>query len=270
MAATARSSGAGVPLSLLLYAPRSRVRATIRGGFPRRRGRIIVARSADEVRAALHGQLVDAVLIDAGTASQEMLKIAPLARDYPSAPFFALMALRAADGPALARCVEFGFADVLIDGVDDAAARELILSRCFSTRFLQALEEPPAQLLLSSPMQRKAWRCVVAHGGRAVRTETLAVAVGVTREHLSRCFAADGAPNLKRVIDLVRLIAAAELAKNPGYDIRDVAKVLGFASASHLSSTAQRVTGTKPASLARLRAIDLIDRFAKSGTRSRA
>ena len=50
--------------------------------------------------------------------------------------------------------------------------------------------------------------------------------LGVTREHLSRTFAADGAPNLKRIIDLVRLLAAAELAKNPGYDIRDVAQVL--------------------------------------------
>jgi AraC-like DNA-binding protein len=92
----------------------------------------------------------------------------------------------------------------------------------------------------------------------------------VTREHLSRTFAAAGAPNLKRVIDLVRLIAAAELAKNPGYDIRNVAAVLGFASSSHLASTAQRVVGTKPASLTRLRAIDLIDRFAHGRGRSRA
>ena len=71
----------------------------------------------------------------------------------------------------------------------------------------------------------------------------LAKHLGVTREHLSRTFAAEGAPNLKRVIDLVRLLAAAELAKNPGYDIRDVASVLDFASSSHLSSTAQRVVG---------------------------
>jgi AraC-like DNA-binding protein len=91
----------------------------------------------------------------------------------------------------------------------------------------------------------------------------------VTREHLSRTFAADGRPNLKRVIDLVRLLAAAELAKNPGYDVRDVAKVLGFASPSHLSTTAQRIVGTKPASLSRLRTIDLIDRFTRGHGRSR-
>ena len=102
-----------------------------------------------------------------------------------------------------------------------------------------------------------------------MRTQLLADALGVTREHLSRTFAADDAPNLKRVIDLVRLIAAAELAKTPGYDVRDVAAVLDFASSSHLSSTAQRVVGTKPASLSRLRAVDLVDRFTKGHGRSR-
>jgi AraC-like DNA-binding protein len=102
-----------------------------------------------------------------------------------------------------------------------------------------------------------------------VRTDTIAAVVGVTREHLSRAFAAGSAPNVKRVIDLVRLIAAAELAKNPGYDIRDVALVLGFASASHLSTTAQRVVGMRPSSLARLRAVDLFERFTMGRGRSR-
>ena len=54
---------------------------------------------------------------------------------------------------------------------------------------------------------------------------------------------------------------------NPGYDVRDVAHVLSFASSSHLSSTAQRIAGTRPASLSRLRTIDLIDRF-RSGPRA--
>jgi AraC-like DNA-binding protein len=102
-----------------------------------------------------------------------------------------------------------------------------------------------------------------------VRTDTIAAALGVTREHLSRAFSAGGAANLKRIIDLVRLLAAAELAKNPGYDVADVARVLEYASSSHLSTTAQRIAGTRPASLARLRTIDLIDRFAKGRTRSR-
>lgn len=91
----------------------------------------------------------------------------------------------------------------------------------------------------------------------------------MSREHLSRNFSGLGSPNLKRVIDLVRMIAAAELAKNPGLDIRDIAHILGFASSSHLAVTAQRVLGTRPASLSRLRTVDLIERFVQGRTRSR-
>ncbi|HSU98131.1 MAG TPA: helix-turn-helix domain-containing protein, partial [Gemmatimonadaceae bacterium] len=96
-----------------------------------------------------------------------------------------------------------------------------------------------------------------------------AAVMGVTREHLSRNFARDRGANLKRVIDLVRLISAAELSKNPGYDVRDVAAVLGFASSSHLAVTTQRIASTRPASLSGLRAVDLVDRFVQGRTRSR-
>jgi transcriptional regulator GlxA family with amidase domain len=195
--------------------------------------------------------------------------VASRAREFPSVPFFGLAVLRTAEGPALAQCAEFEFADVLVDGVDDGAARELVTRASFSARFARALDCPPPALALDSPLQRAAWRFVVSHAGMPVRTSALAESVRVTREHLSRSFAADGAPNLKRIIDLVRLIAAAELSKNPGYDVRDVANVLAFASSSHLSSTAMRIVGSKPASLARLRTIDLVERFVKGHRRSR-
>jgi AraC-like DNA-binding protein len=250
--------------------PRERARTLVRSAFTRRRARIIFTRSAAELSQAFRGELIDAVLLDlSGSAADDTWKAAELARDFPTAAFFAVMPLRAADGRALARCAELEFADVLIEGVDDGVTRELITPHCFRVRFAAALNEPPAALGLSSPLQQKTWRCIVAHAGLPVRTDTVASVVGVTREHLSRAFAADLAPNLKRVIDLVRLIAAAELAKNPGYDIRDIALVLRFASASHLSSTAQRVVGMRPTSLARLRTVDLFERFAMGRGKSR-
>ena len=159
---------------------------------------------------------------------------------------------------------------MLVEGVDDQATREIVLELTFSNRFAQALSDPPRALALQAPIQGAAWRFIVAHAGRPVRTSTLAQFLGVTREHLSRSFSAGGAPNLKRIIDLVRLLAAAELAKNPGYDLRDVANVLDFASSSHLASTASRVVGTRPASLTRLRTVDLIERFIRGHGRSRA
>jgi len=240
-----------------------------RAAFARRRGRLLIARSAAELAHAFRTQLVDVALVDVGAPSDETWRAAALAREFPSAPFFAMLPLRVTDGATLARCAALDFADVLVDGMDDAVARELMLPHAFSSRFAEALRTPPPALALTTPMQRRAWEWVVSHAGRPVRTDGLAQALRVTREHLSRTFATAGAPNLKRVIDLVRVAAAAELAKNPGYGVRDVARVLGFSSASHLSTTAQRVVGTRPASLARLRTVDLLDRFAQGRTRSR-
>lgn len=256
--------------SIAAFVPREKTRAALRAALPRRRCRVQFARTAADFAETFKKELVDAAIVDIGSPHDEMWAAAAQAREFPSSPFFALTSLRAADGPSVAQCVEMDFADVLIEGVDDSCARDIVARRGFSARFAEALKTPPEVLALNAPVQQKAWEYIVAHAGRRVRTLHLAKRLGVTREHLSRTFSADGAPNLKRVIDLVRLLAAAELAKNPGYDIRDVAGILDFASSSHLSSTAQRVVGTKPASLARLRTVDLIQRFTRGHGRSRS
>lgn len=263
-------SGESALPCILAFAPRERTRTQFRALFPRRRCRLVFARTSADFGDVLRKELVDAVVVDVGVATDDTWAVAALAREFPSAPFFAFASLRAADGPAVARCAEFEFADVLVDGVDDDCARDLVSRRGFSARFAAALRTPPPPLALETLVQQRAWEYIVGHAGRRVRTVNLAQRIGVTREHLSRTFAAEGAPNLKRIIDLVRLLAAAELAKNPGYDVRDVATVLDFASSSHLSSTAQRIVGTKPASLARLRSVDLIQRFVKGHGRSRS
>jgi AraC-like DNA-binding protein len=266
--AAAPAPAAGTP-AIVIYAQRERTRTLMKSAFPRRRSRVVMTRTLDDFEAAFRDNLVDAAVVDVGGAQEDTWRVASRAREYPSVPFFGFAALRAAEGPALAQCATYEFADVLIDGVDDAAARDIVAHLSFSARFARALDDPPATLGLDAPLQQAAWRFIVSHAGRPVRTSTLAQFLRVTREHLSRSFAAGGSPNLKRIIDLVRIVAAAELAKNPGYDLRDVANILGFASSSHLSSTAMRVVGTKPASLARLRTVDLIERFAKGHGRSR-
>ncbi len=277
--------------TILAFAPRERARALVRSAFPKRKWRVIAARDASEFAATLRRILVDAALVDIGSplaiaalasssndgpfgatnggATDETWKIAALAQEFPSAPFFAISPLRATDAPAIARCSQLEFCDVIADGIDEPVARELVGPQTFSARFYAALVSPPPALRLETPMQLVSWRAILAGGGRPVRTSALAKAAGVSREHLSRNFSGLGSPNLKRIIDLVRMIAAAELAKNPGLDIRDIAHILGFASSSHLAVTAQRVLGTRPASLSRLRTVDLIERFVQGRTRSR-
>jgi AraC-like DNA-binding protein len=261
--------GSAPPPVVVLFSSRERARTVARASFPRRRARLLLAKTPEELEALFRSSLVDAAIVDLAGATEETWRAARLAREFPSVPFFGLTTLRASESPALAQCAALDFADVLVESVDDTVLRDLVLRQAFSTRFVGALYDPPEALELSTPLQQSAWRCIVGWSGRPVRTQLLADELGVTREHLSRTFAADGGPNLKRVIDLVRLIAAAELAKNPGYDVRDVAEVLDFASSSHLSSTAQRIVGTKPTSLARLRAVDLVERFTRGHGRSR-
>ncbi len=254
---------------LLAYTGRPRARDMLKRVFPKRRHQLIFVRTPDELEAWLRSSLVDAVIVDIAQPSEETWKAVALAPDFPSIPFFGLGPSRVADGGALARCAAAEFADLIADGVDEGVLRDLVMPASFTCRFAAALHDAPSALGLEAPMQQKAWRAIVAHGGRTVRTEMIAEQLGVTREHLSRSFSASGSPNLKRIIDLVRLIAAAELSKNPGYDVSDVAQVLEFSSASHLGSTALRIVGARSASLARLRATDLMERFRQGRGRSR-
>lgn len=254
------------PPDIIVCTPRERTTVRVRSAFSRRQARVHVVRTAGALARAFRTRLVDAAIIDLGVpAPEEAWQAATLARDYPSAPFFGLTALRTTDAGVLARCAELDLVDVLIDGIDDAALAALVLPATFRARFAGALAAAPERLRLTSELQRRAWACIVAHGGRPVRTDAIAGAVGLSREHLSRAFARDSAPTLKRAIDLARLLAAAELAKNPGLDLADVAAVLGFASPSHLSATVRRLLDLRSASLARLRAADLVARFVSAG-----
>jgi AraC-like DNA-binding protein len=256
------------PPHVAVCSAREPFRTAIRHALPRRRARLFAVRTAAELERLFHRELIDVVLLDISHAGDDTWRAAALAAEFPSAPFIAMTPYRGSDGPAIARCAAAGFADVLAEGVDDIMLRDVVLTHAFSTRFARALAEPPAPLGLATDLQQRTWGLLVGQGGRPVRTEAVARQVGMTREHLSRRFAAHDGANLKRIMDLVRVLAAAELSKNPGYDVADVATVLRFASSSHLATTADRVTGARPESLARLRTIDLVRRFVDGRSRS--
>lgn len=251
-----------VPLCVVALVKRERVRTLLRASFPRRRAQLHLVKSTTDVATELNRQLVDAVLIDAA-AGDEAARSLQAAYDFPSIPFVLVTSMLPHDAPLIGRAAELGAAELLVEGVDDCVVRDIVVHRAFSSRFERALANPPERLRLDTPLQLAVWQSVVRRAGRPVRTDQLAKELGVSREHLSRSFAVGQAPTLKRVIDLVRLLAAAELAKNAGYDIRDVAEVLGFASSSHLSGTTQRLVGARASSLTRLRAVDLIERFVR-------
>jgi hypothetical protein len=159
---------------IAVYAPRERVRTLARAAFPRRRARLVIVRTAAELAQTFHAGLVDAALIDLGSATDDAWAAAACARDFPSAPFFGVTPLRSADGATLAQCAALDFADVLVETVDDQAIRGLVLPLTFHSRFIAALREPPAGLGLATPLQRTTWTCVISHAGLPVRTDAVA------------------------------------------------------------------------------------------------
>jgi len=252
--------------------PRRAVRVAVRRGLERvaRRGGPAM-RSCDSAAALerlLGERLVDAVVLDVKTADEAALA-RRLVRDYPRIPCFALSPFRADDGAAIREWQRAGLAGALVEGVDDAVAGEWVAQRGAGALRREALGPAPRLLRLTDQLQLVVWEEVLRRVARPMATADLARAVGVSREHLSRQFAAGGAPNLKRVIDLARAACAADLLGNPGYTVRRVAAVLGYASGAHLALTARRVAGVALGELGGLGAGGVLAKFVRGRTRSR-
>ena len=249
-----------------VFHPRSAARRAVQQGYPRGAGRVRLCRSLQAVERLLYQCLVDAVVLDVKTAPA--LALALPAR-FPRIPMYALSAFRPDDGVLLASCHAAGFAGVLVECVDTAVAGEWIAARTAQTARREALADAPKLLRLTDRLQLAAWDEVLRRIGVPTQTAHVARQLRVTREHLSREFAAGGAPNLKRVIDLARTACAADLLGNPGYSVQQVVRILGYASPSHLAGAARRVAGTAPQELREVGPQGVLARFLKGRTRSR-
>jgi len=241
-----------------VFNPRAEPRRAVKRGYPRDAGSVRLCRTLAAVERLLYQRLVDAVVLDVKTAPAAALA---LPARFPRIPMFVLSALRPDDGPLLAACDAAGFAGMV--------AGEWIAARTAQVARREALADAPKLLRLTDRLQLAAWEEVLRRVGFPTQTGHVAAALRVTREHLSREFAAGGAPNLKRVIDLARTACAADLLGNPGYTVRAVVNILGYASTSHLAGAARRVAGTTPQELRAVGPRGVLQRFIRGRTRSR-
>jgi AraC-like DNA-binding protein len=246
--------------------PRREARRALQRGYPRRLGAVRCCGSPQAVERLLGARLVDAVVVDVKAAPEVWLA---MPARFPRIPVFAFSAFRPDDGRLLADCQRAGFAGVLVEPVDHAVAGEWIARRTAQAARRRAFADAPRLLRLTDPLQLEAWEEVWRRVAAPTRTADLALALRVTREHLSREFATGGAPNLKRVIDLVRTACAADLLGNPGYSVGTVARILAYASPSHLAGAARRVTGVSTQELSGLGPRGVLVAFLKGRTRSR-
>jgi len=259
-----------------VFHPRREARRAVKQGYPPTAGGngVRLCRSLQAVERLLQQRLVDAVVLDVKACPDQAFA---LPARFPRIPIYVLSAFRPGDGPLLARCQSAGFTGLLVEGVDNAVAGEWVAARTAQAARREALADAPRLLRLTDRLQLAAWDEVLRRvaepsspASPPTRTAQLARTLGVTREHLSREFAAGGAPNLKRVIDLARAACAADLLGNPGYTVRAVGRILGYASSGHLAAAARRVAGASPLELRELGPRGVLARFLRGRTRSRA
>ncbi len=239
----------------------------LRRTLPSHGPRVVPCRTPAGLRRLLQARLVDAVVLAPGPAV--LPELGRIRAELPAVPVLAYAAFRADDSELLLQCEREGVADVVVEGVDDAVAGDLVLRHSLTNARRRALADGPRLLRLTEPLQRQAWELLVAEVEQPVRTAILARRLEVSREHLSRQFGAGGAPNLKRVIDLTRIACAAQLLRNPGYTISTVVKLLNFASSSHLAGTSRRIANAAPSALGELGPRGVLAAFARGNTRSR-
>lgn len=243
------------------------MRVALRRGLKPRGLRMITCRSPEQLARVFEAEVVDAVVVGARRAQPG--PAFDIAARYPRIPLFIAGSFRPDDGAVLLSYRRRGVRAILVDGVDDHAAAEMVSSRGAARARREALGDAPRLLRLTEPLQVNAWNVVLGRVGSATTTAQVAGALAVSREHLSREFAAGGAPNIKRVIDLARVLCASDLLGNPGYSVATVARVLRFSSPSHFSGCAWRIVGTTPRELPRLGLRGVLARFLRGRTRSR-
>src|SRR6185503_3648676 len=181
-------------LAVIAVVHRSRaVQRAVRRGV-HRGARVIGCRGLDRVEALLSREVVDAVVVD--VRARDTAATFLFVGRFPRIPLFAVSAFRPVDGGLLVACRRAGMR-VLESGVDSAVTGEVIAARTASRLRHAELRDAPELLRLTEPIQLRIWNAVLHSVGSRARTGDLARQLGLTREHLSREFAAGGAPNLK-------------------------------------------------------------------------
>lgn len=239
----------------------------LRRSLPRGGPGVVTCRTPTHLRQLLDRRIVEAVVFAPRPGLLE--EWAALRADFPDIPIVVYAPIRPDDGALLAECRRQKVAAVLVEGVDDAVLGELVRRVSLVASRRRALADAPRLLRLADPLQHQLWDILIDRVDQQVTTSALAGRLGVSREHLSRQFGAGGAPNLKRLIDFLRIVAAAQLLRNPGYTVARVAALLSFSSSSHLGATARRIAGINVPELGKTTPKELLGRFARGHTRSR-
>ena len=238
----------------------------VRRSLPPEGAPVVACRTVQGLLRVLESRLVEAVVL--GGRIARTIELAPIRARYPKVPLVVFGAYRSDDAELLLTWQRMGVAAVAVEGMDDPLVGDLVMRHAVSARRRAALAHAPRMLRLTEPLQHAAWELLLAGPGQPPRTIQIARSLGISREHLSRQFGAGGAPSLKRVTDLLTVLAALSLLGNPAYSVPVVARFLGFSTPSHLRAVIRRIAGVPVGEAIRLADREILARFLRGRARS--
>lgn len=241
--------------------------AAFRRSLPADAPPLLRVASADALLKLLARRCLEAAVL--APSRVEPVALQALLQRWPAFPVTLHAPFRPDDGATLLMWRRLGVAAICVGGVDDPIAGDLVTRHTLSARRVAAFDAARRALRAETPLQIAVWRRLLADAEHPPTTAALAKEVGVTREYLSRDFAAGDAPNLKRAIDAARVMAAAQLLANPVCGVDDAARLLHFAGASHLRTTVRRVAGVTAGALGALGPQGVLAAFVRGRMRSR-
>lgn len=241
--------------------------ATLRRALPPAYAKVRGCRTPTALVELVTEELVDCVVL--GVRSQQALPLATFRRRFPSVPIVVYGPIRAEDSRLVLELDRVGVAAIVVEGVDDPVVGERVAQCGTMAARREALGGLPRLLRLTEPLQRRAFDLLIASPGRPPSTAIVARRLRVSREHLSRQFGAGGAPNLKRVTDLIRLLGVRQALADRQSTVAEAATLYGFSTPSHLRASIRRTFRVDPGDFPGVAEPDLVRRFMQAGGRSR-
>ncbi len=242
--------------------------ASLRRSLPKGAGQLRGCRTAAALSAVVESELIDAIVL--GARARRSVDLPEIRRRFPNLPVILYGVVRSDEGAALLELEGLGIRRIIVEGIDDPMVGELVARSGAAAARREAFAGVPAALRLTEPLQRRAFDLLAATVGKPPSATALARRLRVSREHLSRQFGAAGAPNLKRVSNLLQVLAVKDFVSNPGYDTNAAARRFGFASLSHLRTVVRRVVRLPVEALPSVGLAELVRRFVAQGGRSQA
>src|SRR6188472_2429955 len=131
----------------------------LRRSLPRPGSALVRVRTPEALWRLGQRRLLDAVVLSPLGGGLALVR--ELRARWPVLPVVAFAPFRPDDGETVVACRDAGVASLLVEGIDDAVAGDLLGRVTLSARRRAELEDAPRVLRLSEPLQRQAWDLVV-------------------------------------------------------------------------------------------------------------